>query len=197
MTSTIPMPGQRRRRQRQPGGDGVGPDHQDRRQPGHLHQDRFREQPGGGVPQHLLDLPRLLHLHAGQGPAGRPLHHQPHLRDLRRQPRHLLLLRAEHGLRGEAAEPGRMDREPGRGGRVHVRPQHLPGKPGRRGLLREDGLRNQPRRPGQGRKHPGPARGRPRLPHHRGHHALAEPLHRRVLPGGAAGQPAAPAKCSA
>ena len=37
-----------------------------------------------------------------------------------------------------------------------------------------------------------PARGRPRLPHHRRHHALAEPLHRRVLPGGAAGQPRHP-----
>ena len=30
-----------------------------------------------------LDLPRLLHLHEGQGPARRALHHQPHLRHLR------------------------------------------------------------------------------------------------------------------
>ena len=142
--------------------------------------------------EHVLDLPRLFHLHEGQGPAGRPLHHQPDLRNLRRQPRHLLLLRAEHGLRREAAAPGRVDREPGRGRRVHVRPQHLPGKPRRRGLLREDGLRNQPRRAGQGREHTGPARGRPRLPHHRGHHALAEPVHRGVLPRGAAGQPGDP-----
>ena len=36
-----------------------------------------------GVPQHLVDLPRLQHLHEGQGPARRALHHQPHLRDLR------------------------------------------------------------------------------------------------------------------
>ena len=45
---------------------------------------------GGRVPQHVLDLPRLQHLHEGQGPARRPLHHQPHLRHLRRQPRHVL-----------------------------------------------------------------------------------------------------------
>ena len=36
------------------------------------------------------------------------------------------------------------------------------------------------------------ARGRPRLPHHRRHHALAEPVHGRVLPRGAAGQPLDP-----
>ena len=42
---------------------------------------------------------------------------------------------------------------------------------------------------GQSREHAGPARRRARLPHHRGHHALAEPVHRGVLPRGAAGQP--------
>ncbi len=55
------------------------------------------------VLQHLVDLPRLQHLHEGQGPARRPLHHQPHLRHLRRQPRHLRRLRPEHGLRRQAA----------------------------------------------------------------------------------------------
>ena len=55
------------------------------------------------VPQHLLDLPRLQHLHEGQRPARRPLHHQPHLRHLRRQSRHLRHLRAEHGLRSQPA----------------------------------------------------------------------------------------------
>ncbi len=64
-------------------GDGLGSDHQDRRQPGHLHQDRLQAEEGRRVPQHLLDLPRLQHLHEGQGPAGRALHHQPHLRHLR------------------------------------------------------------------------------------------------------------------
>ena len=142
------------------------------------------------MPQHLVDLPRLLDLHEGQGPARRALHHQPHLRHLRRQPRHLLLLRAEHGLRRQAAAPGRVDRQPRRGRRVHVRPQHLPGEPGRGGLLREDGRRDQPRRAGAGQPHRGAARRRPRLPHHRRHHAVAEPVHRRVLPRGAAGQPA-------
>ena len=143
-----------------------------------------------GVPQHVVDLPRLLDLHEGQGPARRALHHQPHLRHLRRQPRHLLLLRAEHGLRREAAAPRRVDHQPRRGRRVHVRPQHLPGEPGRRRLLREDGHRDQPRRAGQGaRTHRGAARRRPRLPHDRRHHARAQPVHRRVLPRGAAGEP--------
>ena len=40
------------------------------------------------------------------GPAGRAFHHQPDLRDLRRQPRHLLGLQPEHGLRGPAPAPG-------------------------------------------------------------------------------------------
>ena len=48
----------------------------------------------------------------------------------------------------------RMDREPGRSRRVHVRPQHLPGQPGRRGLLRADGEGNQSRRVGQGARRP-------------------------------------------
>ena len=85
-----------------PGRDGLGPDHPDRRQPRHLHEDRLQAEAGRRVPQHLVDLPRLQHLHAGQGPARRALHHQPDLRHLRRQPRHLLGVRAEHGLRGRA-----------------------------------------------------------------------------------------------
>ncbi len=63
--------------------DGVGPDHPHRRQPRHLHEDRLRQGQGRRVPQHVVDLPRLQHLHEGQGPARRPLHHQPHLRHLR------------------------------------------------------------------------------------------------------------------
>ncbi len=55
---------------------------------------------------HLLHLPRLFDLHEGQGSAGRALHHQPDLRHLRRQPRDVFLLRAEHGVRGQAAAPG-------------------------------------------------------------------------------------------
>ena len=37
----------------------------------------------------------------------------------------------------------RMDRQPGRSRRVHVRPQHLPGQPGGRGFLRADGEGDQ------------------------------------------------------
>ena len=39
---------------------------------------------------------------------------------------------------------GRMDRQPRRGRRVHVRPQYFPGQPGGRGFLRADGEGNQP-----------------------------------------------------
>ena len=64
-------------------GDGLGSDHPDRRQPRHLHQDRLREPRSRRVPQHVVDLPRLLDLHERQGSARRALHHQPHLRHLR------------------------------------------------------------------------------------------------------------------
>ena len=57
------------------------------------------------MPQHVVDLPRLQHLHEGQGSARRPLHHQPDLRHLRRQPRDLLRLRAEHGVRRASRRP--------------------------------------------------------------------------------------------
>ena len=49
--------------------------------------------------------------------------------------------------------------------------------------------RDQPRRPRTGQQHRGAARGRPRLPHHRRHHALPQPARGRVLPRGLAGQP--------
>ena len=147
--STVTTPERRRRTKgRQPRRDVLGPDHPHRRQPGHLHQDRLRQPPGRRVPQHVVDLPRLQHLHEGQGPARRPLHHQPHLRHLRRQPRHLRRLRPEHGVRRPAAGHGRVDHQPRRGGRVHVRPQPLPGQPGRRRLLRADGQGDQPGRAG-------------------------------------------------
>ena len=142
--------------------------------------------------QHLFHLPGLQHLHEGQGPPRRPLHHQPYLRHLRRQPRHLLLLRAEHGLRRPPARARRADRQPRRGGRVHVRPQHLPGEPGRRGLLREDGGRDQSGRAGTGQPYRGAPRRGPRVQDDRRHHAVAQPVLRGVLPRGAAGQPLHP-----
>ena len=43
----------------------------------------------------------------------------------------------------------RMDRQPRRSRRVHVRPQHFPGQSRRRGLLRDDGEGNQPERLGK------------------------------------------------
>ena len=149
--STITAPTQGRSQQnRKPGGDELGPDHPDRGQPGHLHQDRFREPRSGRVPQHLVHLSRLQHLHEGQRSARRPLHHQPHLRHLRRQPRHLRHLCAEHGVWRQAASDGGMDRQSRRSRRVHVRPQYLPGQSGRRGFLRADGEGNQSQRLGEG-----------------------------------------------
>ena len=139
--------------------------------------------------QHLFHLPRLQHLHEGQGPARRPLHHQPHLRHLRRQSRHLRHLCAEYGVRREAAAHGRMDRQPGRSRRVHVRPQHLPGQPGGRGFLRADGQGDQSRRARQGREDRLAALQPARLPHHRRYHAGAQSLHRLVLPRSAADEP--------
>ena len=157
------------------------PDHAHRGQPRHLHQDRLREQAGGRVLQHLVDLPRVQHLHEGQGPARRPLHHQPHLRHLRRQSRYLRLLCAEHGLWREASRAGRMDHQSRRGCRVHVRPQHLPGQSGRRRLLRADGEGDQSRLVGEGAAQEGAQRRQARLPHHRRHHDRAESVYRRVL----------------
>ena len=107
MTSTTerPAPARVPAATRAPGRDGLGSHHPHRRQPRDLHEDRLQAEGRRGVPQHQLDLPRLLDLHEGQGPSRRPLHHQPHLRHLRGQPRHLLLLRPEHGVRRAAAAP--------------------------------------------------------------------------------------------
>ena len=141
------------------------------------------------MPQHLLALPGLQRVHEGQGPARLALHHQPHLRHLRRQPRGLLGVRPEHGLRGQDAAPGRVDHEPRRGGRVHLRPHHLPGQPAVRGLLRADGPRDQPELAGAGGDDRGPQRQHPRLPHHRRPHALPQPVLRRDLRGSVADEP--------
>ena len=59
---------------------------------------------------------------------------------------------AEHGLRRPPAGSGRVDRQPRRGGRVHVRSQYFPGQPGRRRFLRADGARNESQRVGKARK---------------------------------------------
>ena len=129
--------------------DVVGSDHAHRRQPRHLHQNRFRLEEGDRMLQHVVDLPRLQHLHAEQGSARCPFHHQPDLRHLRRQSRDLFGLCAEHGLRRQAAAAGGMDRQPRRSRRVHVRSQHFPGQSGRRRFLRDDGEGDQPERLGK------------------------------------------------
>ena len=84
---------------------------------------------------------------------------------------------------------GRVDRQPRRGGRIHVRPQHLPGQPGRRRLLRADGQGDQPRRARAGRADRVAPRRPARLPHDRRHHAGPEPVHRQLLSRGPADEP--------
>ena len=143
-------------------------------------------------PQVLLDLdglPRLRHLHEGDRPARRPLHHEPHLRHLRRQPLHVLVPEPEHGLRREAAEARRLRVQPRRVRRLHVRPRDLQRLHGERGLLRADGQGDEPEPAREGRADRGAALRHPRLQDDRRHHAGAEPVHRRVLPGDAARRP--------
>jgi hydrogenase small subunit len=64
-------------------GDVVGPDHPHRRVAGHPHRDRLHEPAGHQVLLDVDGLPRVRHLHEGDRPARRALHHQPHLRHLR------------------------------------------------------------------------------------------------------------------
>ena len=49
----------------------------------------------------------------GKDPRERALHHESHLRHLRRQSRDVLVLRAADGVRRDTACTGRADREPG------------------------------------------------------------------------------------
>ena len=168
---------------------GVGPDHAHRRQPRDLHEDRLRQPLGRQLQGDVVAVPRLQRVHEGQGPARRALHHQPHLRHLRRQPRGLLLLRAADGLRRQAAAAGRVDRQPRRGRRVHLRPHHLPGQSGLRRLLRADGQGDQPERVGEGPADGRAGRRAPRLRDDRGHHDVVQPVHGRDVPRGAAHEP--------
>ena len=100
------------------------------------------------------------------------------------------VLRAEHGLRRRSAGARRVDRQSGRSGRIHVRPQHLPGQPGRRRLLRADGQGDQPRRAGEKAE----KTEAPNAAAH-GYKTIGDimrgpqPVRRRLLPRDAASQP--------
>ncbi len=150
----------------------------------------FDNQRGRVVQEHVVAVPRLQRVHEGQGPARRALHHQPHLRHLRRQPRRLLDVRAEHGLRGQDAAARRVDRQPRRGGRVHLRPHRSSRttwcswtSASRWSGTRTRACWTRPRRPRR------PHAERPRLPHDRRHHAVVQPVHGRDVPRGAAHEP--------
>ena len=149
----------------------VGSDHPDRRQPRHLHEDRLR-QPRGRRVQGTSSLFRGYSVFM-KGKDPRDAHFITSRICGICGDNHAVcsLLRAEHGLRRQDAAAGRVDRQPRRGGRVHLRPHHLPGQPGVRGLLRADGQGDQPERAGEGREDRRAARRRPRLPDDRRHHA--------------------------
>ena len=158
-------------------------------QPGHPHRDRLHQPPGAQGLQHLDGVPRLRHLHEGDRSARRALHHEPHLRDLRRQPRDVLVPEPEHGLRRQAAAARRPRVQPRRVGRLHVRPRDLQRLHGERRLLRADGQGDQPDAARQGRDHAVARTRHPRLQDDRRHHAGAQPVHRRVLSRDAARRP--------
>ena len=67
-----------------------------------------------------------------------------------------------------------MDRESRRSGRIHVRPQHFSGQPGRRGFLRADGEGDESFGACEGGKNGRAACESSRFPHDCGHHARAE-----------------------
>ena len=135
------------------------------------------------------DLPRVRHLHEGDRPPRYALHHQPHLRHLRRQPLHDVVPEPEHGLRRQAAGAGGPRLQPRRGRGLHVRPRDLQRLHGERGLLRADGEGDEPVAAPEGGVDSGAGIRHPRLQDDRRHHARAEPVHGRLLsgdpPGGA------------
>ena len=94
----------------------------------------------------------------------------------------------EHGVRREAAAARRLRLQPGRVGRLHVRPRDLQRLHGERRLLRADGQGDQSDAAQDGREHGVAARRHPRLQDDRRHHAGAQPVHRQLLPRDAPGR---------
>ena len=179
MATIIPEPAQPAGT-RQARRDVLGPDHPDRGQPGHLHQDRFREPSRsssatarrrssaatamfmkGKDPRDAHFITSRICGICGDNHATCSCYAQNMAYGVR-PPRHR-----------------RVDHQPGRGGGIHVRPQHLPGQPGGRGLLRADGQGDQPERARPGGEHR--ARRTPTIhgyKHHRRHHADAQSVQR-------------------
>ena len=158
------------------GGNVLGSDHAGRGQLGDPRQNRFRQPPGVECHSTSSIFRGYSVFMRGKDPARRPFHHQPHLRNLRRQPRHLRLLCPEHGLPSPPAASGRVDHQSGRSRRVHVRPQFVSGQPGRRGLLRANRQRDQPPGALAGGTHLRPPLGDSRIQNDRRHHAVAQSL---------------------
>ena len=95
----------------------------------------------------------------------------------------------EHGLRHLPAEARQLRLQPGGAGRLHVRPCDLQRLHVQRGLLRADGQGHQPVPAREGGEDVVAARRHPRLQDDRRHHAGAQPVHGRVLPGDPPGGP--------
>ena len=150
---------------------------------------RLREPQGREVLLDLDDLPRVRHLHEGHRSSRHALPDQPHLRHLRRQPLHDVGAVPEHGLRHLSAEARQLRLQPGGAGRLHVRPCDLQRLHVQRGLLRADGQGHQPVPAREGGEDVVAARRHPRLQDDRRHHAGAQPVHGRVLPGDPPGGP--------
>jgi hypothetical protein len=155
-TSTKRIP---TRKVRKSGGDELGSDHPDRGQPGHLHQDRLRK------PQ-VAECHSTSSIFRGysifmKGKDPRDAHFiTSRICGICGDNHATCATYAQNMAFGvKPPRAGRVDRQPRRSRRVHVRPQHLPGQPGRRGLLRADGEGDQSRRAG-----PRPRRPRRRTP---------------------------------
>ena len=144
-------------------------------------RDRLREEGGRRVLQHLVNFPRLQHLHERKGSTRRALHHQPDLRHLRRQSRDLFCYTQQmaYGVRppalgewivnlGEAAEY-MFDH--------NIFQENLVGVDFCEKMVRETN-------PGvweKAQKAAGAGRAASRVSHDRRHHALAQPVRGRVL----------------
>ena len=142
------------RQEAQPGGDELGSDHPDRRQPGHFTKIDFAN-------SEVAECHSTSSIFRGysifmKGKDPRDAHFiTSRICGICGDNHATCAVYAQNmafGVKPPAL--ARVDHQPGRSGRVHVRPQHLPGQPGGRGLLRADGEGDQSRRLGQGANAP-------------------------------------------
>ena len=91
------------------------------------------------------------------------------------------VLHAEHGVRHQDAAARRVDLQPRRGRRVHVRSLDLPGQPGGSSTSASRWCaRPTPKLLEKAERTPAPTLCHPRQANDRGHHARVQPVHRRA-----------------